>query len=623
MLSSAVATTKELTETGISPDSESHRSIWFDVLGQAFVLMQSHTFFALSLTLLVAGPILLFLTLITLSRADKNYFFSSSKRVHMADGDTPVPLYGWRGFFRFPFIMLFSGAAPIALAYLLFKENEEIVHSSPWPVWTMMIAAFLFVAWFLARFADYLRPSALTRAYGFGWIFFGWWAILIVVLVYEEQFHISGGYFALFFAASAFLATWLSYLELFSLPKKKTFSKEKLAGEGYTDESRPVSRPGSSRQPETDSTNDDEEANEQSSLLRSGGRSAYKTMSREEEEDASNLSQRQKEAAKHDEQEWSSKMWDSMWLLSFIVVVPINVMLLGQLGFYLVEALHQTGQDGSSVFLVYLGIAIVTIFIFSPIVPLIHRLTWQVPIFLLLVLCGTIIYNLLAFPFSSQNQLKLYFQQQIDLDHGNNTVSLLGLPPFVENAISSIPSASGQNIDCVKVETRQKCSWTGPMPQPAGLSPYVYSRSPYKTLVNYNASIIGSSKSSTTARIAIGGKNTRACKLVLDYPISGFRVQGQSLEDKRLPPVPEEGSKEIRLWSRTWNRTWTVDITWDSKQYGSSLTGQAVCLWSDVNQKGVIPAFDEVKHYVPTWVAITKAADGLVEGYKSFNISAS
>lgn len=517
--------------------------------------------------------------------------------------------------------MIFAAAAPVALAYLLFKENEEIVHSSPWPVWAMMISAFIFVAWFLARFADYVRPSALTRAYGFGWICFGWWVILIVALVHEEQFHLSAGYFALFFSASAFVTTWISYLELFSLPTKKKFAAGKTHGEESTDVSRPASRPGSSRQAEDNNANEEDEATEQSSLLRSGGRSAYKTLPREGEESTTKSSIIEKLTPKHDEQEWSASLWDWMWLLQLVLIVPINVVVLGQLGFYLVEALHQTGQDGSSVFLVYVSVAIITILIFSPIVPMVHRLSWHIPIFLLLVLGGTLAYNLLAFPFSSQNQLKLYFQQQIDLEHGNNTVSLLGLPPFVQTAISDIPSAAGQHVECAHVENRERCAWTGPTPQVAGSSAYVYSKSPYRSWLNYNASITDEAKSTSTARFRISGKNTKACKLVFDAPISSLHVHGQSSEDKRLPSVPEQGSKEIRLWSRTWNRTWTVDVTWDTKQHGRSLAGRAICLWSDVNQQGVIPAFDEVAHYVPVWAAITKAADGLVEGYKTFNVT--
>lgn len=48
------------------------------------------------------------------------------------------------------------------------------------------------------------------------------------------------------------------------------------------------------------------------------------------------------------------------------------------------------------------------------------------------------------------------------------------------------------------------------------------------------------------------------------------------------------------------------------------MDGRVVCLWSDNNEPGLIPALDEIRHYAPDWVAISKLGDGLVEGSKAF-----
>lgn len=88
--------------------------------------------------------------------------------------------------------------------------------------------------------------------------------------------------------------------------------------------------------------------------------------------------------------------------------------------------------------------------------------------------------------------------------------------------------------------------------------------------------------------------------------------------DKRMPSVPEAGSKEIRLWSRTWDRTWSVNVTWDDDELAQGQTGKVACMWSDVNHDGTIPAYDEALHFAPDWVAMSKLTDGLVEGYKRF-----
>ncbi len=83
--------------------------------------------------------------------------------------------------------------------------------------------------------------------------------------------------------------------------------------------------------------------------------------------------------------------------------------------------------------------------------------------------------------------------------------------------------------------------------------------------------------------------------------------------------MAENGSRELRLWSRTWDRTWAVDVSW-SEEEGEGLNGTVVCLWSDANQIGTIPALDEARRFAPGWVGVSKLQDGLVEGGKRFVI---
>jgi len=641
MLSAALATTKRLTAasltTNLDPkNTPGHAGVWFDVLGRQFAVFWTHTLFAWSVTLLVAGPIFLLITLAFLYRVDKLYLWSGSWIYHIReDEEDAIVLYGWRGFSRFPLILLVSGAAPVALAYLLFKENEFIAHSSEWAVWSMMISSFVFVAWFLSRVADFSRPSSLTRAYGLSWLWLGWWAFLVVATVFEEQLHLAGVYFVLFYAASVWLATLLSYLELFSLPKKSKYSLAKYGGDFPSSRSRSGSRPGhtvpSSTEEHGDSVEEggaeeeeeEEPATERSSLLRSRGRSTFKNYGPPPEEQRSTSKSKDEEKGHNEEQEWSQSQWTSLWVAQLLVLVPVNLILLGQIGLSMVTALHQTGQDGSSMFTVYIGISVLTILLFSPIVPILHRFTWHVPMFLFLVLIGTLIYNLVAFPFSPQNRLKLFFQQEVDLDNGTNTASLLGVPPYVQDAIEMLPSSAGQKLACVSVESfshRQKCSWPGLPPNVADPFSRLPPEARYPGWLNFNVTRLNASIHENEARFVLYGKNTRACKIVFDSPIAGFRVLGQAPVDQKFPPIPEAGSNEIRLWSRTWGCAWTVDVSWDTAGGSDGMSGKVVCLWSDINRGGVIPAFDEAWHYAPPWVAISKAADGLVEGFKRFAV---
>jgi Peptidase family M28 len=621
MLSAAISTTRELTASSIGSQNDSP-GVWFDLFGKVFAVFQLHTLFALSVTLLVVAPIILAVTMVALYSADKLYLFSSSREYHTRDGYEAVLLYGLRGFFRTPLILLVACAAPVALAYLLFKENTFIAHSSEWAVWSMMLSSFLFVAWFFSRVADYARPSALTRAYSLTWLFIGWWAFLVAGTVFETQYQMAGVYFVFFYFASVFLATWVSYLELFSLPKKSKFCSGKFeeiedirsrshSGSRVRDNHSPPAR-GSEHHDE-----DNEEATERSGLL-PRGRSTFKNYTHPEDDDAGSTPSKVEEKHHVEEQEWSKPQWNWLWVLQLLIIAPVNLIFVGQISLITVTSLHQTGSDGSSMFLVYIFMAISSILLLSPIIPFVHRFTWHIPIFLLLVLIGTTIYSLVAFPFSPNNKLKLYFQQEVDIDNGTNTVSFTGITPFVQDAISTLPSAAGQHLNCTLTDsTLEKCSWLGLPPKIADPQSKLPPEELYRTWVQYNVSRIDLDGLKSLSRFMLYGRDTRACKLVFDSPVSDFHVHGAAPVDKRFPPVPQSGSKEIRLWSRTWDRIWTVDVQWEGT---SDLTGKVVCLWSDVNEAGVIPAFDEARHFVPEWIAVTKAGDGLVEGFRRFSV---
>jgi hypothetical protein len=149
MLSAAIATTSGLASDTSNSFSGSGKArsdgkvdagtgtdaVWFDLFGKAFVLFRLHTLFALNVTLLVVAPITLICLTILLSKADKNYLFARKKYIHSSDDDEPVPLKGWRGFFRFPVTFVVATAVIIGLAYLIVKVNPYIVHSSPYSVW--------------------------------------------------------------------------------------------------------------------------------------------------------------------------------------------------------------------------------------------------------------------------------------------------------------------------------------------------------------------------------------------------------------------------------------------------------------------------------------------------------
>ena len=645
MLSAALETTKALTsDTGDEFEGKrgkgeidsgyGSRAVWFDLFGRAFAILKTDTMFALSVTLLVVPPLVILLTMFVLYKSDKLYIFSGARLYHHPDGDEEIPLFGWRGFFRFPFIFVIASAVPIILSFLINKYNALIIHSSDWAVWSMMISSWVFVAWFFSRSADFGRPTALTRFYANFWILIGAWVLLVIDVVFQKQFHLAGGYFALFYFAGFFLSAWISYLELFVLPTKSKYCHERMDPSRRPSLSTSQLLAPAGNQSPTETRNDDDgdaddEANESTSLLGRQRRTTFANYTRNAgqsppSEDHENEIIGSQGRWFGDEQDWSGDVPRWTWLFQLLLSAPFPIILLGQIGFLITQALHQTGADGGSVLIVYLFIALTTILVLTPILPYLHRFTWHIPIFLLLVLIGTLAYNLIAFPFSPQNRLKIYFQQIVDLDKGTSAVSLNGPQPYIGKVVYSLPSADDFGVPLSisppsdpSKDNRWTYTWAGPAPNvvPSKNSTTLHpSRAPYKDWVTYNIS----RRTDHSATITLFGRNSRACRLEFETPLSHFHVHNSSPPDPRFPRVPPGGTMTLQLWSRNWKTEWTIDLEWRDSE--SRMKGKVVCLWNDVNANGLVPALDEVWGYAPGWVAVANKRGGVVEGWKAFEV---
>ena len=654
MLSAALSTMKGLTadestnfegkdpEKGKVASGKGSTGVWFDLFGSAMAVFRLETLFALSVTLLIVTPLVLIVIGAILYKVDKLYLFTSHKHHHHAEGDGSVPTRGWRGVFRWPIAFVFATAAVVGLAFLVSDVNPYILSSSQYSVWSMMISAWVFIAWFCTRTADYFRPTAFQRAYNLIWAFVVGWLILIATTVFERNPKLAGGYLMVFYFSCIFLATTTAFLEQFSLPRKSAYADEI---EGITPAEHPVerSRPASIasarlmapseegdaplNNPEAGEGND--EPNETTSLLRGGETRTFKkshtSPERPAAEDDNSPRVKHKRQVYGLEQPWSHALPSSLWLLEFLILAPFPLIILGQVSLLATTATNQTLADGNSPLFLYIGIAILSALLFAPLGPFFHRYTYHIPIFLLLVFAGTTIYNLTAFPFSANNRLKLYFVQEVDLDSGINTVSLTGIDPrtgsFLKDAVVTLPSSAGQKLSCIPSKRRRdltECSWHGLPPR---VVPNTYPDVPpeigYADWLIFNAS--RAPDGATSARFQVSGLETRACKILFNRPIFDFTVAGAD-ERSRFRKVSEYGAPELRLWSRTWEKKFDITVRWDAGdgEEGDGLDGRVVCLWSDANESGVIPALDEARRFAPTWVAISNAGQGLVEGSKAF-----
>ena len=119
-----------------------------------------------------------------------------------------------------------------------------------------------------------------------------------------------------------------------------------------------------------------------------------------------------------------------------------------------------------------------------------------------------------------------------------------------------------------------------------------------------------------SASFSLRGANTKSCRLVFDSHISSLSIS-DAASDPRYPPAVDGGIAQIRLASRTWDKEFKVNVTWSGEE-AKGQKGRVVCAWSDANLHGTIPAYDEVRRFAPVWSAVTKSADGLVEGWREF-----
>lgn len=505
-----------------------------------------------------------------------------------------------------------------------------------------MLSAWFAVAWFFSRGASAMRPSALQRMYTLIWLFAGSFVLLAFVTVLANNYQVAGGYFALFYFAGIFTALVLSYLELFFAPTKTAYARHFDQG----DDARPLTGSTSAARIE-DRLAAHDDATETTSLLRGDHRSFARYSGQRESTDEGNgdhvegprpLELKQPYPG---EQEWSGKLPGWIWVLQLLLVAPIVIILVGQIALLLTSALYQTPADGNSTRYIYIAFAILSTLLLAPVGPFLHRFTYHVPTFLFLVCIATVIYNLVAFPFSREHRLKVYFVQQVDCDTGINTVSLTGLDGYIQRIVADLPSAQGKQLNCTtpEIATRKElmtCAWEG---LPANVVPKATRNSfakrgvpfsqPEKTLKlnslgpfsnkttthNWLDYSITKSNKTKQATIRVAGQNTRACRIAFDSPINDLAVAG-GVSDSRFKPVGSTGTRELRLWHRQWSQPWDVSVTWKGE---SKPSGRVICLWSDANA-GEIPAFDEIQHYLPVWAIPTKISDGLVEGFKRFEI---
>ena len=282
----------------------------------------------------------------------------------------------------------------------------------------------------------------------------------------------------------------------------------------------------------------------------------------------------------------------------------------------------------------YAPISLLSFLILLPLAPFVHKVHRGLTFVILLVFISSTAYAWIATPFTSNSRLKVSFSHQVELTNVSattpspqltraatqlNMINGYGLP-----VAATLPSFQHFNDDsgekCGAGELRStKCEWAVP--------PVLYPSIPGAKedswfFVNVTR------RGPASLHVEIEGEQTRACRIYVDsHSIKRYRARtiGSPEVDWssfNVPASKKRGIHVLRLWARSWNKKrFQAELELDAgdeEDAEEPIAGSVSCLWNDGPGGALIPALDEARAFLPEWVAITKAADGLVEARSGF-----
>lgn len=527
----------------------------------------------------------------------------------------------------------------------------------------MTISLFYFAFWLIMRGSSFVRPSALHRGFVNIWLFAIGWGVQVFAAVLEDRMHVGAFYFMAIFQTAIFLSLLVSLLELFALPSKRTFANQlhdahqarDFYGHGGENHPTAASAPAPAEEEEDDDHEDDDENNDDPSSptertpLRAGEQgygandqptfaSTYRRSVAANEAPAAPVLKTY--PPYEHEQSWSGWLPTWTWIVQFLFLAPVPLLIIGNLALVATSAINMTGSDGSSLLLPLVLPAVMSILLILPLSPFIHRVTHHIPVFLLAVFVASLIYNLVAFPFSTNHRYKFSFQQVVDLDNGTNIVRLTGIEEYVRDVIKTLPVAANQDIECHATPGRNlmDCSYDA-----SSLPPNLVEGKALGDLINVTATVSSDGK---TANILVDALETRLCNMELSRPAQSFTINGGRARDPRFGDYPASGLRLLQVWRREWEGPWNITVELAPEHHSTattSLDGQethsldpvdsvdelkaradepfevtVACAWSDVNKPSTVPAFVELKKYMPTWSVVTKRSAAMVAVQKRY-----
>jgi hypothetical protein len=292
----------------------------------------------------------------------------------------------------------------------------------------------------------------------------------------------------------------------------------------------------------------------------------------------------------------------------------------------------------------YAVISLLLFLILLPLVPFVHKVHRSLIVVAFSVFIMSTTYVWLAPSFTPDAHIKVFFAQRVNLTNVTGAVSrpqlthvmtqLNVIEGYGARLAESLPSSwssidDSEGVQCIANKLRRglmTCEW----PVPLVLLPSIASTfgGDKATWLVANVTRLGPA----LLHVEIEGIQTRACTISVEkYGIRRYRARtrqeggttginaGTSTTWTTFEVPAEKEIHLLRLWARGWGSKFDVkfDVDPDTEQK-QEIAGRVSCLWNDGPGGAQIPALDEARRFLPEWVAISSAADGLVEAVSGF-----
>ncbi|KAG1716468.1 hypothetical protein ID866_672 [Astraeus odoratus] len=608
----------------VQPLGLQERPVYFDLFGAALVLFSLNALFVMNVVLLTVGPIVLLLLVYSqhIVRIAKRFHWRH--RAHVNGGDAHEESLGertlrilkniGRAFWSsasFWVTLIISAGLQVILVISFVKLNPFIIHSHPYLVLTSaLLLAYLSMVVILAipltkggivPAPEQRKLEIFLQMYIFTWL------VVVFSTAVMRKTGIGGTYLFTFWNAAVLLGAVLACVEAMTSARGFEPEVDPAGRDGYE------AVPGGAQADGENGLRDAEvsESTETTPLL--GGNHGGPRILRREEQGAIG--------------------W---WILQLLVAVPFPVILFFHVAIMVLSGQNQTLTDGIDPVTVYTLVSILALVIILPMAPFAINAHRLLTIAVLVIFIVTTLYAWLAFPFTQQDPLKVYFAQTVDLSPSGKhiervTTAFTGPKQYLQSHIlPHLPSAYNASVVCYDAPDKlglETCKWEvgeDMYPSPGGQK-------------HDKRAWVSSSTASTgehSAHITIRGHNTRNCYIDIgNRRISRFEVSGNGGKGTQVGyDIPSGGLDTIRLWSRDFGKEFGVDIEWmDGNPLAvEDVKGRVSCGWAEYESAtagggstgGMIPSLEEAIALLPEWAVVSKSASALFNAGYHFEIDA-